>query len=163
MSGEIGPAPIPGDGELFQRLLTVRASLDMILGGLPLMVLEPLIEQARELFEGHAGTHLRSSPGRWLPTSLGRRRLGMRFQVPDLALESSSVGGFLGAVTSTRQAGEHRTSGCPPSDVVLLADSSHKRSRGTPSEDWPGSMAALPTNPEKCLSLVCEAAFSPRL
>ena len=49
-----GGGPIAGGGELFQRLLADQASLDMILDGLTLPVVEMLVEQKLELAEGHA-------------------------------------------------------------------------------------------------------------
>ncbi len=62
---------VPGDDELLQRLLTGRASFHMVLDGLPLPVVEPLIQQALQLVEGHAGPHPRSPLGGLPPAHSG--------------------------------------------------------------------------------------------
>ena len=62
---EPNPRDILSDGELFQRLLTVHASFDMIKGGLLPWVVEALFKQGLELFGGHAMTQFRSSLDWW--------------------------------------------------------------------------------------------------
>jgi hypothetical protein len=99
---------VAGGGAHFQRVLADEAVLDMVLDGLPLAVVELLIEETFELVEGHAGSHLRSihheSEYRGAKTSAGRsvangpKIAPASRRDPGIALSRPGVAGMAGAV-----------------------------------------------------------------
>ena len=75
-----GPRLVAGDDEFLQRLLTGRASLHMVLDGLPLPVVELLIQQAIQLVERT----------RRDPSSILSRRSDARFTRVETPRDASS-------------------------------------------------------------------------